>query len=100
MKVETIEAKSQGKVVATADVNIPESIEEAVDMLGADKALNLLVQQYKIKELNRIRNEATQGIRIPKAIKDKLLEMDDSTRAQVAQLLGISDEALASLAAE
>jgi hypothetical protein len=100
MKSEEIVAKSKGTDVAKATIEIPETLAEASEMFGDEKVLSYFVQQYKIKELNRIRNEATQGYRIPKAIKDKLLEMDDDKRRMTAELLEIPMEALEQLLAD
>jgi hypothetical protein len=97
MRNETIEAKSKGQVVATADISMPENLGEMVDMFGEENVFKKARQQYVIGEKDRIRREATEGFKIPKAIKDKLRAMDPNKRAEAASLLDIPEDALAQL---
>lgn len=98
MKVEKIVAKAKGVDVATAEINMPETLAEAISMFadqagqgGEARVLALALRQYKIGELNRIRDLATGGVKIPKAILTKLKEIaDESQLAMVCAAMGIS----------
>ena len=100
MRVEKIEAKAKGIVVATADINMPETLNEAVEMFGGGEAgttrvFGLAMRQYKIGELNRIRDAATGGVKIPKAILEKLKAItDESMLATVCAAMGIDVDAV------
>lgn len=91
--VESIEAKStidgQQRVVATGEITVYESVEEAVEGLGAERVLNYTNRQNKINELNRIRTAATQGTTIPKVLREKLMALEGDNRKIVADALGI-----------
>lgn len=100
MKTEHIVAKAKGKEVASADINWPENLAEAIAAFadkegkgGEERVYKLAMQQYKIGELNRIRDLATGGAKIPKAILDRLRGIaDPSQLATVCQLMGINPD--------
>lgn len=95
MKTIELEAKSKGTVVGTSEIQIPETVQEAVEMLSPAVVLKYIVLQMKIVELNRVRGEATSGTKVHKVIRDKLSAIQDpGVRAMVAEALGISPDAL------
>jgi len=50
MKTEIIVAKSKGEVVGEKEINIPESVKEAIGEYGEGKVLSYFVQHLKVAE--------------------------------------------------
>ena len=47
MKHETLLVKSNRQVIAKVPINIPETIVEAVELLGCDECLRLIIEQHR-----------------------------------------------------
>lgn len=98
MKQETIVAKAKGQEVASAVINMPENLPEAIEMFGEDRVYDMFRRQYKIAELNKIRDAATTSIKVPKAIADRICAISDpDLRRTVAAALGLTEEQLESI---
>lgn len=50
MKKETLVAKSKGVVCGQKDIDVPETIYEAIELVGEERALDLFIDGYKIAE--------------------------------------------------
>ena len=73
----------EANVAWTIEVDMPESIEEAVTLLGADEALKLLCQKYVVKIQQDLRNEhaprsdsARERALIKKLLRQKGVTLD------------------------
>ena len=91
MKVITKEIKAKGQVVATIEINCPESLKEAGQVLGDAKALDCLIYGLIVKEANAARSQATGGVSLPRQIAMKLKDNPESL-AKIAKMLGIDME--------
>ena len=91
MKVITKEIKSKSAVVATIDINCPESLREAEEILGEAKALDCLNYGLVVKEANAARSQATGGVSLPRQIALKLKDNPEAL-AKIAKMLGIDVE--------
>ena len=102
--MEQIEAKStingEQKVVGSGQIEVYETVQEAVDALGAERVLSYTNRQNKINELNKIRAAATSKPSIPKVLRDRLAALDETGRKQAAELLGIDFDELQEALAE
>lgn len=50
MKKEKLVAKHKGEVCGEKEINVPETIVEAVELVGEERALELFLDGYKISE--------------------------------------------------
>ena len=50
LKIEKLVAKHKGKVCGEKEMQVPESIYEAVELVGEERALELFLDGYKISE--------------------------------------------------
>lgn len=50
MKKETLSAKSKGVVCGEKEIDVPDTIYEAIELVGEERALDLFIDGYKISE--------------------------------------------------
>ena len=73
------------------EVDLPETLDEAVEMLSADEALNLLVQKYVVKLQQEMRNlhaPKSESAR-QKAVVNRILKEKGISLEELAAQLGI-----------
>jgi hypothetical protein len=85
MKTKTTEVKGGSKIVGEIDYDVFETVQEAIDKLGASTTLDLVNTQHKTKKMNDFR----QG-KMGKPSKQKLLQiaMTRVTEAEFRAVMG------------
>ena len=83
----TSDVKSKGIVVAQVEIDIPENLTEAIDLLGGENAvLKLAVSQHKINEMDAARRAVTIKTAVPKTLRTALSSLDESQLDQAVTL--------------
>ena len=86
MATESVEIKSKKQSLGSFDYEYPETLEDAVEMDGAEAVYKFYAQQRKIRWMDAKRRELTGG-GLPKAITDALkAKSPDELRALAADL--------------
>lgn len=85
MKTISVPVRSDGAIVTNADVNVYDSVDEAVEHQGEESILELINVQSKTSAMNTARIDAGGG---PKSVKkDELLDfICTATAEQVAEV--------------
>lgn len=92
MKTETVDVKSQGKVVSKIEVEQFESMQEAIDTLNEKVCLTLVNRQYKSDKVNTERSIKTRGTSLQAQLTRALKGKTKEELADIIGQLGLGDE--------
>ncbi|MCD6262314.1 MAG: hypothetical protein J7J52_04760 [Deltaproteobacteria bacterium] len=86
MRKETVDVKSKGSVLGTIEVSVYESLDEAANAIGEDKALAHINRQVRADAMNAFRAAHTRE-KSPVARLMAAAKADPSIKEKIEELL-------------
>lgn len=88
MKTELVEIKSKSQIVGELEYSFPETLEESIQVDGADKVYKLYILQRKVRAIDAQRRVLTGG-GLPKQIVAALKNADPAVLAKIMAELNV-----------
>lgn len=86
MLTEQVKVRSEGSIVATLDVQVAETLDEARELHGDDAVLRMVNAQHRADEANKARAKATEATPEQKALAKALKKLSpEQVQALLAQ---------------